>query len=125
MAASLEKVTLFHWKVAKYFLNTLGVENLDEIALSHTVKEKANISCFSILGKNLKIQNGRYFWKFFWKVVIYFLNTLGVENFDEITLSRTVKEIAKFFCFSILGENLKFKMVIICENFLKSCHILL
>ena len=38
------------------------MENFDEIALSHTVKEiEANL-CFSIFGKNLKIQDGRQFW---------------------------------------------------------------
>ena len=38
------------------------VENIDEIALSCTVKEiEANL-CFSIFGKNSKIQNGRHFW---------------------------------------------------------------
>ena len=43
-------------------LNTLWVENFDEIALSHTVKEiEANL-CFAIFGKNSKIQNGRHFW---------------------------------------------------------------
>ena len=41
-------------------LDTLWVENFDEIALSHTVKEiEANLS-FAIFGKNLKIQNGRH-----------------------------------------------------------------
>ena len=39
-------------------LDTLWVENFDEIALSRTVKE---IVCFAILGKNSKIQNGRHF----------------------------------------------------------------
>ena len=43
-------------------LDTLWVENFDEIALSHTVKEiEANL-CFAIFGKNSKIQNGRHFW---------------------------------------------------------------
>ena len=43
-------------------LDTLWVENFDEIALSRTVKEiEANL-CFAILGKNSKIQNGRHFW---------------------------------------------------------------
>ena len=43
-------------------MNTLWVENFDEIALSHTVKEiEANL-CFAIFGKNSKIQNGRHFW---------------------------------------------------------------
>ena len=44
------------------FLDTLWVENFDEIALSHTVKEiEANL-CFAIFGKNSKIQNGHHFW---------------------------------------------------------------
>ena len=43
-------------------LDTLWVENFDEIALSRTVKEiEANL-CFAIFGKNSKIQNGRHFW---------------------------------------------------------------
>ena len=42
--------------------DTLWVENFDEIALFHTVKEiEANL-CFAIFGKNSKIQNGRHFW---------------------------------------------------------------
>ena len=45
-----------------HFSDTLGDENFDEIALSHTVKEiEANL-CFAIFGKNSKIQNGRHFW---------------------------------------------------------------
>ena len=39
------------------------VENFDEITLSRTVKKIEANSCFSIFGKNLKIQNGRHFWK--------------------------------------------------------------
>ena len=45
------------------FLNTLWVENFDEIALSRTVKEIEAILCFAILGKNSKIQNGRHMWE--------------------------------------------------------------
>ena len=37
------------------------VENFDEITLSCTVKKIEANSCFSIFGKNLKIQNGRHF----------------------------------------------------------------
>ena len=33
------------------------------------------------------------------------LNTLWVENFDEIALSRSVKEIAKFLCFAFFREK--------------------
>ena len=49
-------------------LDTLWVENFDEIALSRTVKEIEANSCFAIFGKNAKIQSGRHFWgggKFF------------------------------------------------------------
>ena len=43
-------------------LDTLWVENFDEIAPSRTVKEiEANL-CFAIFGKNSKIQNGCHFW---------------------------------------------------------------
>ena len=38
------------------------VENFDEITLSCTVKKTEANSCFSIFGKNSKIQNGRHFW---------------------------------------------------------------
>ena len=34
-------------------------------------------------------------------------NTLWVENFDEIALSRTVKEIEANLCFAIFGKNSK------------------
>ena len=61
----------------KFFENckeyTLGVENFDEIALSHTVKEIEGNLCFAIFGKNSKIQNGRHFW--------------GGENFLKIAKS--------------------------------------
>ena len=39
------------------------VENFDEITLSCTVKKIEANSCFSIFGKNLKIQNGCHFWE--------------------------------------------------------------
>ena len=42
--------------------DTLWVENFDEIALSHTVKEIEASLYFAIFGKNSKIQNGRHFW---------------------------------------------------------------
>ena len=76
--------------------DTLWVENFDEIALSGTVKEIEGNLCFAIFGKNSKIQNGRHFWggENFGKLQrLHSLDTLWVENFDEIALSRTVKEI--------------------------------
>ena len=35
------------------------------------------------------------------------LDTCWVENFDEIALSRSVKEIAKFLCFAFFAKNSK------------------
>ena len=42
-------------------LDTLWVENFDEIALSRTVKEIVSNLYFAILAKIWKIQNGRHF----------------------------------------------------------------
>ena len=65
-------------KLARVELSdTLWVENFDEIALSHTVKEIEANSCFAIFGKNSKIQNGRHFW--------------GGENFLKITKSTMLR----------------------------------
>ena len=41
--------------------------------------------------------------------ILHSLDTLWVENFDEIALSRTVKEIEANLCFAIFGKNLKLK----------------
>ena len=62
--------------------------------------------CFSIFGKNSKIQNGRHMWggEIFLKRV-HFLDTRWVENIAEIALSRTVKEIEANLCFAIVGKN--------------------
>ena len=91
-------------------LDTLWVENFDEIALSRTVKEiEANL-CFAIFGKNLKIQNGRHFRGgeiFFLIAKNTMLKYLWVENFDEIALSRMVKEIEGNLCFAIFGKTSK------------------
>ena len=40
----------------------MWVKNFDKIALSRTVKEIEVNLCFSIFGKNSKIQNGRPSW---------------------------------------------------------------
>ena len=88
MAAIFGKRKIF-WKLPRvHFLDTLWVENFNEITLFCTVK--ANL-CFSILGKNSKIQNGGICGegKIFWKLPrVPFLDTPSVENFDEIALSR-------------------------------------
>ena len=57
---------------------------------------------------------------------LHSLDTLWVENFDEIALSRTVKEIEANLCFAIFGKIRKFKMAAIFgggENFLKIANI--
>ena len=91
-------------------LDTLWVENFDEIALSRMVKEiEANL-CFAIFGKTSKIQNGRHFrgGEIFFKIAKNtMLKYLWVENFDEIALSRMVKEIEGNLCFAIFGKTLK------------------
>ena len=62
MAAIFGEGKIFGKLQRVHSLDTLWVENFDEIALSHTVKEiEANL-CFAIFGKNSKIQNGRHFW---------------------------------------------------------------
>ena len=38
---------------------------------------------------------------------LHSLDPLWVENFDEIALSRTVKEIEANLCFAIFGKNSK------------------
>ena len=110
MAAIFGEGKIF-WKLQRlHSLDALWVENFDEIALSRTVKEiEANL-CFAIFGKNSKIQNGGHFWggENFWKLQrLHCLDTLCVENFAEIALSRTVKEIEANLCFAIFGKNSK------------------
>ena len=51
-------------------------------------------------------------------------DTLWVENFDEIALSRTVKEIEANLCFAIFGKNSKIqngRHFWGGENFLENC----
>ena len=93
------------------------VENFDEITLSCTVKKIEANFCFPISGINLKIQNGCHFWEEenFLKIPrVHFLDTLWVENFNEITLFCTVKEIEANCVFPFLAKIRKFKMAVIC-----------
>ena len=110
MAAIFGEGKIFFKLQRLHSLDTLWVENFDEIALSRMVKEIEANSCFAIFGKNSKIQNGRHFWggEIFWKLQrLHSLDTLWVENFDEIALSHTVKEIEGNLCFAIFGKNSK------------------
>ena len=105
--------------------------------------------CFAIFGKNSKIQNGRHFWggENFLKIAnitflrypvgrkfrrnrsnpqLHSLDTLWAENFDEIALSRMVKEIEANLCFAIFGKNSKIqngRHFWGGENFLKIANI--
>ena len=75
---------------------SLYLANFAEIALSRTIKEiEANL-CFAIVGKNSKFKMAATFGegKIFGKLQrVHSLDTLWVENFAEIALSRTLKEI--------------------------------
>ena len=51
----------------------------------------------------------------------HFLDTLRVENFDEIALSLTVKEIEVNLCFAIFGKNSKWPPFLGRGNFFENC----
>ena len=58
----------------------------------------------------------------FWKLQrVHSLDTLWVENFDEIALSRTVKEIEANLCFAIFGKNSKWPPFLGTGKFLENC----
>ena len=52
---------------------------------------------------------------------VHSLDTLWVENFDEIALSHTVKEIEANLCFAIFGENSKWPPFLRRGKFLENC----
>ena len=91
MAAIFGEGKIF-WKLQRlHSLDTLWVENFDEIALSRTVKEiEANLAKIRKFKMAAIFGEGKIFWKL---QILHSLDTLWVENFDEIALSRTVKEI--------------------------------
>ena len=74
MAAIFGEGKIFGKLQRLHSLDTLWVENFDEITLFCTVKASL---CFSILGKNSKIQNGRHMW--------------GRENFLKIAKSTFLR----------------------------------
>ena len=93
----------------KFFLK---IEYIDEIKIweNLTVKEIEAILCFCILAKIWIFKMATIFGqkKYFWKLGrVYCLDTLWVENFDEVALSLTVKEIKTYLCFCIFDENSK------------------
>ena len=81
MAAIFGEGKIFGKLQRVHSLDTLWVENFDEIALSHTVKEIEA----KIFGKNSKIQNGRHLW--------------GGENFLKIGKSKILRyPVGRKFC---------------------------
>ena len=111
MAAIFGEGKIFLKIANRHSLDTPWIENFVEIALSRTVKEIQAILCFfAIFGKNSKIQNGRHFWggeNFSKNCQQTFFRYPWIENFVEIALSRTVKEIQAILCFSIFSKNSK------------------
>ena len=75
--------------------------------LFQAVKEIAWILCLIILVENSKIKNGRHFWKYFEKWLSIFLKSRGAQNFDKITLSHTVKNIAKILRFTFFNSKIE------------------
>ena len=64
------------------------------------------IIAVKIFGKNFENSKWLPFLKKFSKVsLVYSLDTMGVENYDEIALSPTVKEIEAILCFATFGKN--------------------
>ena len=53
--------------------------------------------------------------------ILHSLDTLWVENFDEIALSRTVKEIEANLCFANFGKNSKWPPFLGRGKFLENC----
>ena len=61
--------------------------------------------------------------KFFRKLQrVHSLDNLWVENFDEIALSRMVKEIEANLCFAIFGKNSKWPPFLGRGKFFKNCQ---
>ena len=52
---------------------------------------------------------------------LHSLDTLWVENFDEIALSHTVKEIEANLCFAIFGKNSKWPPFLGRGKFFENC----
>ena len=58
-----------------------------------------------LLAKNLKIKMAAIFENCFQVGIVYSLDILGVEYFDEITLSPTVKETETILCSRTFSKN--------------------
>ena len=105
MAAIFGEGKIFGKLQRVHTLDTLWVENFDEIALSCTVKEiEANL-CFAIFGKYSKIQNGRHFGggEIFLKIAkITFLRyPVGRKFRQNRSISHGLGDMSTFAFFSI------------------------
>ena len=105
MAAIFGEGKIFGKLQRLHSLDTLWVENFDEIALSRTVKEiEANL-CFAIFGQNSKIQNGRHFWggENFWKIVksTFLRYPVGRKFRRNRSISHGLGDMSTFAFFSI------------------------
>ena len=54
---------------------------------------------------------------------VHSLDTLLVENFDKIALSRMVKEIEANLCFAIFGKNSKWPPFLGRGKFFENCQV--
>ena len=107
MAAIFGKKKL-SWKLgAVYCLDNLWVENSTKSLYLKRLKRYKHFCVFAFLAKIRKFKMATIFENTLKSCYIHFLNTLGVENFDEIALSLTIKEIQAFLCFRIFGQNSK------------------
>ena len=95
----------------------MGVENFDEIPLSHTVKEmEANLCFFHFRRKfeNSKwppfLGKGIFFFENWWSI---FFGYLRVENSNKITISHGYGHRSKLLFFAFLAKIRKFKMAAI------------
>ena len=78
-------------------VDTLGVKNVVERGLSHTV---SNITAFCILQRNTRWPQKWRENNFWEKVPDDSVYNLGAKNFAEITLSHTVSKINAFLRFT-------------------------
>ena len=110
MAAIFGEGKIFGKLQILHSLDTLWVENFDEIALSRTAKEIEGNLCFAIFGKNSKIQNGHHFWggKIFWKIAksTFFRYPVGPKFRRNHSISHGLGDMSTFAFFSIQNRQL-------------------
>ena len=96
------------WKIAKieFFRYPVGRKFQRNRSISHSYGDRSKF-VFCIFGKNSKWPPFLGRGTFLENCILHSLHTLWVENFDEIALSRTVREIEANLCFAISGKNSK------------------